>query len=80
MISLSLKLPDELAQRLEAEARARGLSKSALIREYAEKQLAKSTRKRELTFHDLAKDLCGSVDGCPDDIATNPEYFDDFGQ
>ncbi len=46
MNTLSLKLPDRLLERLEAESRARGTTKSSLVRECLEKALADRTGAR----------------------------------
>ena len=39
MTTISLKLPDELLERLENESRARGATKSSIVRECIEQQL-----------------------------------------
>jgi hypothetical protein len=55
---LSIRLPKDLDQWLEAEARKTGLPKGRIVREQLE---AARTRKARQPFLDLA----GSVDGTP---------------
>ncbi len=80
MKTISLKLPQRLLQLLEAEARTRRASKSALVRECLEQALAAPPRKGAQSCFDLAHDLAGSLSGLPRDLATNPKYLDGFGR
>ena len=80
MTTISLKLPDRLLELLEAESRARGTTKSSLVRECLEKVLAGPRPEGKVTCYDLAQDLAGSVKGLPRDLATNPKYMEDFGR
>ena len=48
MTTISLKLPEALVARLEAEARSRQKSKSAIIREYLEQGLNGAQRGKHL--------------------------------
>ena len=80
MVTISLKLPERLAEALEAEARARRASKSALVRECLERTLAGPTLKEGQSCFDLAQDLAGSIQGLPRDLAIHPKYLDGFGQ
>jgi len=75
---ISLKLPDELLLQLEREAKARGVSKSQIVREGLEKALRPP--KGAPSCYDLARDLAGSVKGLPKDLAENPKYMDGFGE
>ncbi len=80
MTTISLKLPDHLLELLEKESRARGATKSSLVRECLEKSLGSKAGDSESNYFDLARDLAGSVKGLPRDLATNPKYMDGFGQ
>lgn len=80
MTTISLKLPDRLLERLEAETRARGTTKSSLVRECLERSLEPRHRGGNATCYDLAADLAGAVKGLPRDLATNPKYLEDFGR
>jgi hypothetical protein len=81
MQTISLKLPDDLVAELEREAKARRVTKSAVIRESLETALRPRTRGRHpLSCFDLASDLAGSLKGLPRDLAQNPKYMDGFGE
>ena len=80
MTTISLKLPDRLLEVLEKESRARGTTKSALMRECLTKSLDGHRSGDASTCYDLASDLAGSLKGLPRDLATNPKHMDGFGQ
>ena len=80
MQTISLKLPDELLTQLDAEAKARGVTKSWLVRESLEKALRKESAAGAVSCYDLARDLAGAVKGLPEDLADNPKYMEGFGQ
>ena len=78
--TISLKLPDELLAELEREAKARRMTKSALVRESLEKALRDAPCDAVASCYDLARDLAGSVKGFPRDLADNPKYMKGFGE
>ncbi len=80
MTTISLKLPDRLLERLEAETRARGTTKSSLVRECLEQSLVVRPSGGKTTCYGLAGDLAGSLKGLPRDLATNPKYLEGFGR
>jgi len=80
MQTISLKLPEDLLADLEREAKARRVSKSALVREGVETVLRHRSRRGAPSCYDLARDLAGSVKGLPRDLATNPKYMEGFGE
>ena len=67
MKTLTVRLPDALAARLEVEARRRRLSKSDLVRERLE--AGDEGRRRRSRSLDAIADLIGSVDGLPEDLS-----------
>jgi len=75
MRTVSFKLPAHLDETLDELARARGATRSALVREALE-ALAKGKR-RSVTA--LAGDLVGSVEG-PTDLATNKKHLSGYGK
>lgn len=79
MRTISLKLPEDLLTELEREAKARGVSKSQLIRASLEEALRIKRSSRKVSCYDLAHDLAGAVKGLPEDLAVNPKYMDGFG-
>jgi predicted transcriptional regulator len=74
--TISLKLPDNLLAALDRQARARRVTKSALVRESLEKTLHEQTDSA--SCYDLARDLAGTIKGLPADLAENPKYMDGF--
>ncbi len=74
---MSLKLPDDLLQEVEEEARRTGLTKSQVIRHLLEKGFKhKRKAKSPVTCADLAGDLIGSLNG-PPDLSTNRRYLEE---
>ena len=80
MQTISLKLPEDLLADLTREAKARRVSKSALVRESVEAALWHRSRRGAASCYDLARDLAGSVEGLPHDLAGNPKYMEGFGE
>jgi predicted DNA-binding protein len=78
--TISLKLPDDLLASLDNEARKRGVTKSALVRESPERALHQPPQARAVSCYDLARDLAGSIKGLPKDLADNPKYMLAFGE
>ena len=78
MVSLTIKLPLAVKQRLEREARQSGKSVSALIREVVSARLRKSTTAGSL--YDRTRDLCGAGASGRPDLATNREVLRGFGE
>ena len=79
MKTISLKLSEALLRKLERAARARGESKSEVIRSALERYLnGKGTRRPESAL-EAAGPWVGCVEG-PGDLATNPKYLEGFGE
>jgi len=80
MQTISLKLPEDLLADLEREAKVRRVSKSAVVRQSLEAALRRRSRRGAASCYDLARDLAGTVDGLPRDLASNPKYMEGFGE
>jgi hypothetical protein len=80
MRRISVKLPDDLAEQLAREAKARRVTKSQLVRETLEKGLFGQPGAGAVSCYDLARDLAGVVKGLPMDLADNPKYMEGFGE
>lgn len=78
--TISLKLPEPLLVQLDIEAKARRVTKSALVRESLEQALRKQVPRGKASCYDLSRDLAGSIKGLPADLAENPKYMDGFGK
>ena len=67
--TLTVRLPEPLVSEIEAESRARKISKSDVVRERL-----RSTRRPRDPLHDIA-DLIGSVDGLPADLSARRRHY-----
>lgn len=79
MVTMTVKLPPATSARLAAEAKARRITKSQVVREALDKHLKANGKKRRPTFGDLAGDLIGSIKDGPGDLSSNPKYMDGYG-
>jgi hypothetical protein len=70
MKAMVVRLPDELAADIEAEARTRKVSKSDVVRD----RLAGKPRAQPHPLADIA-DLIGSVKGLPSDLSRNKKKY-----
>lgn len=77
--TISLKVPDELMSRMDAMARAKKTSRSALLREALEEKLKVEARKAPLSLYEQSADLCGMGSSGLGDLASNPNHMDGFG-
>jgi len=76
MTTISLKVPEVLLRDVDAEARRRGVSKSALIRDTLEASLRRKRGRKRITCLDLMGKRVGSFKG-PSDLSTNPRYLEE---
>ena len=77
---VSLRLPEDLLDQLESEAKARRVTKSRLVRESLEKAFSRRSAGGAVSCYDLARDLAGGLKGLPRDLAENPKYLEGFGR
>lgn len=79
MITLTVKLPEALATKLEALVRQRGQSRSDVVREAIERAVDEGAQSGEQSVYDLLRDLKGAAGKGPKDLATNPKYMRGYG-
>ena len=79
MTTVSLKLPDPLAVRLDESARKNRISKSALIRAALETYLRSDEALPEDSALSRVADLKGVLSG-PEDLSVNRSYLQNFGR
>ena len=79
MITVSLRLPDPLAVRLDETARKYDVSRSALIRIALETYLREDEAAPEDSALSRAADLKGILSG-PEDLSVNRSYLRNFGR
>ena len=80
MRTISLKLPDDLLAELSAQAKAKRVTKSALVREGLHRVLFEHSSSHPRSCFDLAHDFVGKIVGLPEDLADDPKYMEGFGQ
>lgn len=76
---MTVRVKKGLKQQLEAEARAKGISPSEVVRQAIEEHLRQQTPRE--TCYDLAKRLgiIGVYKDGPADLSTNPAHMEGFG-
>jgi hypothetical protein len=80
MSSLTIKLSPALKSELEATARLRGRSVSAVVREAVEGGLRQARSRRKASLAERTSHLRGCFGSGVKDLATNPKYLEGFGE
>jgi Arc/MetJ-type ribon-helix-helix transcriptional regulator len=73
MKTITVRLPESLVAEIEAESRARKVSKSDIVRERLQRG-AKAPRRPSAPLEAIA-DLIGSVDGLPADLSARKKSY-----
>ena len=79
MSTLTVSLPDLLAERLLREAEQRSVSKDVIVRQALEQALSQSAGASGKGVFQRLKELVVSDPASPSDLATNPAHLEDFG-
>lgn len=79
MVTLTVKLPEALAAKLEALVRRRGQKRSEVVREAIARAVEEGPDSDGPSVYDLLQDLKGVGEG-PKDLATNPKHMRGFGR
>ena len=79
MVTLTVKLPEALAAKLEALVRRRGQSRSEVVRDAIERAVEQEGAPQAATAYELLRDLKGVGKG-PRDLSTNPKYMRGYGE
>jgi hypothetical protein len=79
MERINVRVESQLKQRLELEAKAKGVSPSAIVRQLLEEHYRQPPAEN---CYQLAQRLgiLGSIKGLPADLSTNPDYMEGFGR
>ncbi len=80
MKTVTVKLPESLAARLDAMAKRHQSSKSVLIRDALEAFLQDGKRASNLSCYELTSDLAGCLSSGVGDLSSNKKYLEDFGR
>jgi predicted transcriptional regulator len=78
MTTLTLKVPRDLAQKLEAISARKRISKSKIIRDALDTAFRREKNRSNL--YDSMKDGLGCINSGKRDLATNPKHLKGFGQ
>jgi len=78
MKTTSIKMDEDLENKITYLSKEKGITKSMLIREALVEYLSNNEVKSRGSFSALAKDLSGSLEGAKD-LSTNPKYLAGFG-
>ena len=78
MKTISIKVPEALASRLDQAVAAAERSKSDLIREAVEQYLARGGFRLAGSFLTQGADLAGCLEG-PDDLSFDPRHLEGYG-
>jgi hypothetical protein len=78
MSALTIQLPSRLKSKLAATAKRPGKSPQQLAQEAFEASLETTTAPTSTLF-DLSRDLCGTVNGGPSELARNKKHLKAYG-
>jgi hypothetical protein len=78
MKPFSVKLPDDVEERLKDAAWARSVSRSDLVREAIAEYLVQDPEMPSGSALAAVQDLVGSLEG-PEDLSTNPDHLRGYG-
>lgn len=80
MERINVRVESPLKQKLEVEARRKGVSPSAIVRQVLEEHFGRQVPPENC--RELAERLgiLGSIKDLPPDLSTNPEYMEGFGR
>lgn len=79
MRAITVKLPDDLRLRLQAEADRRGVSLGRVVREAAETYVVARAACQPLSLYERSKDLCGCLRSGIPDLGSNPKHMEGYG-
>lgn len=79
MATISVKIDDQLDRKLEAIARRRGTTKSAVLRESLERAVEAQGEEGIGSCLELASDLAGAVKAAPD-LSTDRRHMAGYGR
>ena len=75
-----MKVPAELAARLEKVSARRKVSKSQIVREALQDALSMAEADHEVSAYDLMKEGCGIVRSGVGDLSVNKRHLKDYGK
>ena len=79
MSTLTVSLPDPLAERLVREAKQRQVTQDVIVRQALEQALPQAANAGEQSLFERLKRLAVNDPESPSDLATNPAHMEGFG-
>ena len=79
MSTVTVSLPDPLAERLVREAKHRSVTQDVIVRQALEQALPQEAAVAETPVFERLKKLVVSDPDSPADLATNPAHMEGFG-
>jgi len=79
MSTVTVSLPDPLAERLDREARRQSVTPDVIVRKALEQALAQEEGAGERSVFERLQSLSVNDPASPTDLATNPAHMEGFG-
>ena len=79
MNALTIQLPASLKSKLATAAKRLGKSPEQFVRETLQATLKKPTPAPGPSLYERSRDLCGSVNGGPSDLARHKKHLKGYG-
>lgn len=79
MSTLTVSLPDPLAERLEREAKRRSVSRDVIVRQALERVIPDEDSAKQGSVFERLVQLVVADPASPTDLATNPAHLEDLG-
>lgn len=80
MERINVRVEGRLKQQLEAEAREKGVSPSAIVRQVLKAHVKQRTPRENCRQLAERLGILGSAKGLPADLSTNPAHMEGFGE
>ncbi len=80
MERINVRVESPLRQKLEIEAKKKGVSPSAIVRQALEEHFGRQAEPENCLQLAERLGILGSIKGLPADLTTNPEYMEGFGR
>jgi len=80
MERINVRVESPLRQKLEIEARKKGVSPSAIVRQALEEHFNRQEPPENCLQLAERLGILGCIKGLPPDLTSNPEYMEGFGR
>ena len=80
MDRINVRVDDRLKQQLELDAKQKGASPSAIVRQLLEEHYQQNPPVENCDQLAQRLGILGSIKGLPADLSTNPDHMESFGR